>query len=99
MTPDMAPGKKQDRSQARPARVQLSLRLEHLRLSDGDLGQLADWAEAESSRAEIVKLWLFDNSIADEGAFHVARMLHEGMQEVGRTVVLTCLFGPRHQVR
>ncbi len=71
----------------RPARLQLSLRLEHMRLSDGDLLQIADWAQAEVGRAEIVKLWLFDNSIADEGAFHVARMLHEGMQEVGLLVL------------
>ena len=62
--------------------LQLSLRLEHLRLTDGDLGQLADWARAQAERAEIVKLWLFDNSISDAGAFHVGRMLHEGMQEV-----------------
>ena len=79
-----------------PARLQLSLRLEHMRLSDGDLLQIADWAQAEVGRAEIVKLWLFDNSIADEGAFHVARMLHEGMQEVCLLVVHTPREAP-HQ--
>ncbi|KAK9816254.1 hypothetical protein WJX74_002811 [Apatococcus lobatus] len=62
--------------------VQLSVHLEHLRLTDGDVGQLADWAQAQASRAKIVKLWLFDNSISDAGAFHVGRMLHEGIQEV-----------------
>ena len=70
-----------------PRPVQLSLRLEHLRLTDGDVGQLADWAEAQGGRAEIVKLWMFDNSISDAGAFHVGRMLHEGMQEVGPQIL------------
>ena len=39
-------------SRQEPARVQISLRLEHMRLSDGDLGQLADWAQSEAGRAE-----------------------------------------------
>ncbi len=73
------PGSLQPRSQTR---LQLSLRLEHLRLTDHDMGEVADWAQAQAGRADIVKLWLFDNSISDEGAFHVGRMLHEGMQEV-----------------
>lgn len=83
-----APDGGSQRSQHQRQAVQLSLRLEHLRLTDGDVGQLADWAEAQGSRAEVVKLWLFDNSISDAGAFHVGRMLHEGMQEVGNVYLV-----------
>ena len=46
---------------------------------------VADWACEQSGAADIRKLWLFDNRLADAGAVAVAQILaaHPGMQEVG----------------
>jgi hypothetical protein len=55
---------------------------------------VADWACEQSGAADIRKLWLFDNRLADAGAAAVAQILaaHPGMQEVG--VVCSLLWSP-----
>lgn len=64
--------------------MQVSLRLERMGLTDREAGMLAEWCERQGPGLCISKLWLFDDALGDEGARHVARMLHPGMLEVGR---------------
>ncbi|KAL4443702.1 hypothetical protein ABPG75_011439 [Micractinium tetrahymenae] len=70
-------------SSAGPA-VQLSIRLERQALTDPEAAMLADWCCQHRGSADVLKLWLFDNRLADGGAEAVARILaaHPRMQEV-----------------
>lgn len=68
---------------AAPKPVQLSIRLENMRVTDKEAQMLATWAARHSASGllEVRKLWLFDNRLGDTGAVALAALFGRGLLE------------------